>query len=332
MKQPKHEEYARPSLPAKYADVAMFKAESFSDVDLTTGVVPKVSLLWMTPDPMGAIAAMAAMYEGRVIRNLGELTNHDRWRYFQDVLSTHLDTPLEAVKFQFLLEGVDRGCTHQVVRARHQTYAQESLRFAVVDDLAGGTSLPPSLWGTDPTEHPVDIETPEERARAEMRQVWDNALATVSEAYASLIDRGMPAEEARGLLPHATATRIIVVTDLRTLKAEAGNRLCTQAQFHWRILFNGILNAIREYHGTGAETWQQEDIANSALFRPVCYQMGKCPFKASFDRACSIRGRVDANAEDGIPSDRWHESHNGSAGRIRHEEWLMDPAAARRRS
>jgi flavin-dependent thymidylate synthase len=334
------------ALPAKFADVAMFQAEAFDGVDLTTGVVPSVRLLWMTPDPLGAIASMAAMYEGRVIRDLSELGIVDRKKYFEDVLSTHLDTPLEAVKFQFLYEGVDRATTHQVVRARHQTYAQESLRFAVVDDLSGGTSLPPSLWGTDPELDPFNHPSPEEQALHEMRQVWDDALAKISEAYTALIDRGMPAEEARGLLPHATATRMVVVTDLRTLKAEAGNRLCTQAQFHWRILFGAIVDAIRNYGSTNVggglgeirdhfpeHQWQYAAIADSSLFRPVCYQIGKCPFKASFDRACSIRGRVDLFERHGIPSSQWDDGSKVINGvPIKNEEWLMDPSAARRSS
>jgi flavin-dependent thymidylate synthase len=348
------------NLPMKWADRAMFQAEGHGEVDITTGVVPSVKLLWMTPDPLGAIASMAAMYKGEVIRDLDELTNSDRISYFRDVCNTHLDTPLEAVKFQFLYEGVDRATTHQVVRARHQTYAQESLRFAVIDDLARGSSLPPSLWGTDPSQ-PLERPAPEERAREEMRQVWDSALSAVSEAYQSLVNRGMPAEDARGLLPHCVATRMVVVSDLRTLKAEAGNRLCTQAQFHWRILFMQIVDAIRNYRpeGTGRtmvkngddgewrvvghpDRWQFEELANSSLFRPVCYQIAKCPFKASFDRHCNIRERVEIRARHGSNDSReWHKpllyddpdapGGYGKSEGIKNEEWLADPAAARRK-
>lgn len=300
-------------LPVKWADRAMFQAEGFGDVDLATGVMPSVRLLWMTPDPLGAIAAMAKMYEGKVVRDMGELTYEDRRSAFENVLKTHLDTPLEAVKFHFLFEGVDRATTHQVVRSRHQTYAQESLRFAVVDDLVGGTSLPPSLWGSESGKSQAELSemSPEAREQYEMRYVWDDALNAVSEAYAQLINLGMPAEEARGLLPHATATRIQVVTDLRTLKAEAGNRLCTQAQPHWRLLFSKVVDAIRMY-GTinpreqvSGGHWQFNALADSAIFRPVCYQIGRCPFKASFDRHCSIRGLVDEGRFDDIDPLEW---------------------------
>lgn len=341
-------------LPVKWADEAMFQAEGFGDVDLTTGVLPSVRLLWMTPDPLGAIAAMAKMYEGKVVRDMGELTYEDRRSAFENVLKTHLDTPLEAVKFHFLFEGVDRATTHQVVRSRHQTYAQESLRFAVVDDLRGGTSLPPSLWGSRPLEDELSHDYGEEGRQEQtaqtqaMRYVWDDALRSISTAYDALIGMGMPAEEARGLLPHATATRIQVVTDLRTLKAEAGNRLCTQAQFHWRLLFSKVVEAIRMYgvinprEQVSGGHWQFNALADSEIFRPVCYQIGHCPFKASFDRACSIRQRVDIRAKHGSTDSReWHKpllyddpSAEGGYGKsegIRNEEWLMDPSAAVRR-
>src|SRR4051812_13261704 len=47
-----------------WVDPAMYTAEP------TEGVLPKVTLLSATPDPLGALGAMCAMYEGRVIRDL----------------------------------------------------------------------------------------------------------------------------------------------------------------------------------------------------------------------------------------------------------------------
>jgi hypothetical protein len=83
--------------------------------------------------------------------------------------------------------------------------------------------------------------------------------------------------------------------------------------------------------------------------RPVCYQQGKCGFMAQFDRGCTIRERVEANAKFGRPSSEWHlplhgmVSHEGVDGfvgkergviveAIKPEEWLADPTAARRRA
>lgn len=327
------------------------------------GVEPRVTLLSMTPQPLAAVAAMAFMYEGRVIRDLSELTDLEIKEKWYDVLSTHLDTPLEAVQLHFLIEGVDRSFTHQLVRQRvGAAYAQESLRFAVVDDLMQATTLPPSLAGTVPARDWVGSDgwvnaDGEATLRQTWRAVWDQAMHTLDGAYTALVDAGMPAEEARGLLPHATATRVVYVTNLRALKDHAGNRLCTQAQFHWRQVFALIIDAIRNYglrfdfrdakESLTYDNWQYEAIADSKLFRPVCYQLGRCPFKASFDRACNIRERVDIRAKHGATDpDQWHKPfiydnpdykktdegmhrpYVTSEG-IDPAEWLANPGAAR---
>jgi flavin-dependent thymidylate synthase len=285
------------------------------------GVLPKVTLLWMTPDPLGAVAALSAIYSGRVVRSLEEVTDDQRMQALVDVQKTHLKAPLEAVKLHFLIEGVDRAFTHQHVRQRTAVYAQESMRFAVLGDLLDATTLPPSLAGTkrwekdDRGDHAALFAPNNEAQR--WRNLWDDTIKEIDAAYHKLVDAGMPSEEARGLLPHCTATRIHYVTDLRNLSDHAGNRLCTQAQFHWRLVFAGIVQQIAE-HDPNPEAefdqhWQFVALAESGLFRPVCYQLGHCPFEASFDRACTIRDRVQ----------------QGRFKDINVAEWLADPSAAR---
>lgn len=284
--------------------------------DADRGVLPKVTLLWMTPDPLGAVAALSAIYSGRVVRSLGDVTDDDRMQALVDVQKTHLKAPLEAVKLHFLIEGVDRAFTHQHVRQRTAVYAQESMRFAVLGDLLDATTLPPSLAGTIRTNPDDNWDPPVEAQR--WRNLWDDTIRAVDSAYHRLVESGMPSEEARGLLPHCTATRIHYVTDLRNLSDHAGNRLCTQAQFHWRLVFAGVVQQIAEYDPNPGDVfedrfWQFQAIAESGLFRPVCYQLGHCPFEASFDRACSIRERVQLGLWD----------------QINVAEWLADPSAAR---
>lgn len=340
--------------------------------DETTGVLPKVHLLSMSADPLGEIASACLMYEGKPVYSLADITDDQRRHYWEQARATHLRAPLEYVHFHFMLEGVDRAFTHQHVRQRTAVYSQESLRFAVVDNLLEGTSLPPSLHGTV-SLYGSGVDLEHESKEQVQRDNWDEALRTVQDAYQRLVNSGMPAEEARGLLPHATATRIHYDTNLRNLLDHAGNRLCTQAQFHWRLVFAQIAQAIREYKfnddncytlgdgscvGTGLcmhspDMWQFRELAK--VFKPVCYEQGKCPFNASFDRSCSIRERVELFAKHGIPSSEWHDDHIladrflylGTQEElpmyqrridpeatfvpgIRTEEWALDPAAARR--
>lgn len=326
----------------RYVDAAMYAAEP-----LKADEGPKVYLLSMSPDPLGTIAACAKIYRGEVVRHMSEITDAERVSYFEDMQRTALDAAFETVQFHFLLEGVTRAFTHQLVRQRMgAVYFQESLRFAVKEDMREGVALPPSLAGT--ADHAVG-GVPEGHSELDdseaqkMRDTWDMAVGRIQEAYLDLINAGMPAEDARGLLPHAQTTRVHYVVNLRALKMHSGLRLCTQAQAEWRQVWAGIVqsingkNILRDTESTNDEdmvwtgaspdqadgingVWMADKLA--ALFRPVCYQTGACQFEASFDRYCSIRERVQEHAKAGTPSSEWSN--------IAPVEWLANPNAARK--
>lgn len=330
-----------------WADAAMYRSEPMPE-DAIVG--PRVHLLSMTADPLGVIAAGAMMYEGKVIRRLSDVTDEDRRHYSTQLMSTHLKAPFELVDFHFMIEGVTRSFTHQMVRQRTAVFMQESLRFAVKENLDAETPLPPSLAG---------LKDDDPRVR-----IWRGAINHAQDRYEALVSAGVPAEDARGLLPHQTTTRLHYKTNLRNLLEHAGNRLCTQAQFEWRAVWLQIVQAIKDYgdesQGSFAQAgqgyrqrhqWQQEALAQ--IFRPVCYLTGKCEFKASFDRSCSIRNRVEANNEIGRGSADWADEYDVVEGNpivsgvgpqsvvrdeknrpvfigaIQPREWLFDPAAAR---
>lgn len=338
-----------------WADEAMFEAEPLGyDVNKEG---PRVHLLAMSADPLGQIAAMAMMYEGKVVRDLSQITDEQRKHYFEQIKKTHLKAPFEAVSLHFMIDGVTRSFTHQMVRQRTAVFAQESLRFAVKDTIDEEVALPPSLRSLKDDDPRVVL--------------WKTAVNKTDDVYHALVDSGVPAEDARGLLPHNITTRLNYVTNLRNLQDHAGMRLCTQAQFEWRTVWVRIVEAIRNYgkdmdwretpryfrdsaYADGSRgpqsvssSWQFELIAD--LFRPVCYLTGKCEFKADFDRKCKIRDRVDANHEIGRNSSEWGEpvslgipvygsghgvSRDGEdrpviINAINPAEWLTDPSAAR---
>ena len=279
-----------------YVDKAMYEAEEMETI------VPQVTLLSATPDPLGSLSAMSAIYEGRVVRHLGELSDAERNHYWDESFKTHLKAPWESIDLHFLVEGVTRAFTHQMVRQRTAVFAQESLRFAVKENVA---ARPGVQIARDPG----------------LRDVWEQQMDSIWDAYKYLIGAGVPAEEARGLLPHDTLTRLHYKTNLRNLADHLGNRLCTQAQFEWRMVAAQLKEAIRTYrsrylvagefrHQTAA--WQWKTIADSPIFQPVCFTVGHCPFKADFDRGCTIRERVDA----------------GKFDEIEEREWMADPTAA----
>ena len=345
----------------KWADEHQYDAEPQPGATADQGVMPSVHLIHMPDDPLGVLAAQNAIYKGVVVRNLAEVTDDDRRQALDDMMKTTLQSPLEAIKMHFLFEGVDRAFTHQHVRQRTANFGQESLRFSVVGPLIDATTLPPQLHGTERSlnldyavkqsfEHLTDSReftyaSEDDRNRA----VWDWVIMQIDAGYHYLVEHGLAAEEARGLLPHATATRIHYQTDMRGLMKVMGERLCTQAQFHWRTVAALVQNAVRNYtpdfsfveptDGRGYDyidawqdkyRWQFELIADSGIFRPVCYQTGHCMFKASADRGCTIRERVEHFASINLPSDRWHETNPDHYYKgIDIREWLLNPAAAR---
>lgn len=357
----------------KWADVAMFTAKP---IDVAEG--PSVQLLSCNNDPLGTIASVAKIYKGESVKSLAQITDEERRFYLADVRKNVLAAPLEFVNFHFLISGVTRGFTHQMVRQRTATYGQESMRFAVKETMPVG--YPPSLNGTVPWQdwlaqcaaelYPAAHvrsyeqvmnqvnEYANKRATREQlwRKLWDESVKATETAYNGLINSGMPAEDARGLAPTNVLTTINYNTSLRGLLDHAGLRLCTQAQFEWRLVWAKILEAIREYGiGQGYEktknghlmadrsTWQFDELAT--IFKPVCYQKGSCQFMSDLDRSCTIRDRVNAFAAHGVPSRHWDgdfpiwpknaPAFDSSVNPevilhgIRDEEWMLDDKAAR---
>jgi len=287
-----------------YVDKSMYPAEPMP------GTLPTVTVIQSTPDPLGSIAAAVGIYSGKVHRDKGVITDDERGDAWDAMLSTTLNAALEFVEVHLMVEGVTRAFTHQMVRQRTACYAQESLRFAVKENMAEACQLPPSLAMLPANDPRV--------------QLWDQTLISIQSAYDLLIANGIPAEDARGLLPQAVTTRLHYTTDLRNLMNEVAKRTCTQAQFEWRHYVTGLraaLGQIKNSYLTAVsddydfeevdDNWQWQRIAQS-IVRPPCYRAGHCTFMAEFDRPCTIRDRVQ----------------RGEFSTIDESEYLLDPRAA----
>lgn len=271
----------------KWSDSFMFKAEESNAAEGT-----KAYLLGGPTDPLGQIAACCKMYKGEVVRDLRDVTDAEREEYLREIQKTVLAMPLEAVNLHFMLEGVTRSITHQIVRQRTAAYAQESMRFAVKEDMATAVALPPSLENTLSLEDLVQKDLAQrlsfglingedeawlsdhragvrERALSDggaqkWRIRWDESLANNSEAYLEMINDGMPAEDARGMSWHNVTTRMNYITNLRNWYDTMSKRVSDQAQFEWRVLAMQMALAMREF-GKSAEyevRLTQEDIDN----------------------------------------------------------------------
>lgn len=353
----------------KWADKSMFEAQEETD-DIV------VSMPSATHDPMGVIAMGALGYGGRTITDLREITDEDRVQGLQEMAKTILAAPTEFVSMHFVIEGIHRGLTHQMVRQRTAVYVQESMRFAVKSDPAKATALPPSLEGTLSLQGLVNKEigrrqelglsvepglftwmsmiTKEVEERAmnaggaqANRLRWDSATEVIGHAYLDMINNGMPAEDARGILPTNIKTKIQYDTKLRGFLEQMGARVSDQAQFEWRQIVRGMVMAMRDFGAANSyQLWATRDqyaawadegndrhlwihdsrtlpdgteqvlVSRSQLWQwreisklilPPDFKLGRRAFGASMDRPSRIAERVEAFAAAGVPSSKWLE-------------------------
>lgn len=315
-----------------WADVAMWKAPKHTDPQK-----PKVTVSMCTPDPLGVMAMVNAQYTGRNLTSPTQVTEDERREAWEAATVSKLsETPLEWIQWSINFENVSRAFTHQLVRTRMATYAQESQRFAVKDNVRDSTKLPPSLAGTLPWEEfcaarRAEGVDPEMNISKEQtwRNIWDNALDVVDSAVGNLINSGMPAEDARGLLPTNMLTRVHMRVDMKTLLNLAGARLCTQAQAEWRAVFAELAKAIRIYalDQPVEHHWQYHLIQDS--FRPICFAANRCTMKARSDRYCAIREQVDLFEAAGVKSDEWENDASWQLGirPIHPAQWIAADAA-----
>ncbi len=132
---------------------------------------------------------------------------------------------IEHASATFEISGISRACSHQLVRHRLASYSQESQRYVSMDDPE---------WVIPPTV----------AADPEARAIWDRFAEQVREAYRALRERGIRKEDARFVLPNATATRIVVTMNFRELLHVFRLRISPHAQWEIRQVAVRMLEAI----------------------------------------------------------------------------------------
>jgi thymidylate synthase (FAD) len=158
----------------------------------------------------------------------------DPGKFLQARIREGHESIIEHASVTFDISGISRACSHQLVRHRIASYSQESQRY--VDMSAPEFVVPPSVAES-----------------AEARVIWDQFLAQVGEAYRRLRALGVRKEDARFVLPNATATRIIVTMNFRALRHFFQVRCEKAAQWEIRAL---ALEMLRQVHGVAPAVFQ----------------------------------------------------------------------------
>lgn len=184
--------------------------------------------MYHTTDPERAIASAARLCYAPVgaAELLETMSPEAVRRVLKTVITSGHLSALEHASYTFAVEGVSRAMTHQLVRHRLASYNQQSQRYVRYDS-------PPTF-----------VEPESVAADAEAHAIFERATSEAFTAYRSLVDRGIPAEDARYVLPNAMETKIVITMNVRELLHFFELRCCKRAQWEIRELALRMLELV----------------------------------------------------------------------------------------
>jgi thymidylate synthase (FAD) len=125
----------------------------------------------------------------------------------------------------------DRGVSHEIVRHRMASYAQESQRYINYSkEKHGGelTFIEPCFWTHDNFAY----------------MAWKNHCAVTEKLYLELLSCGNSPQEARSVLPNSTKTEIVMTLNLRSWRNFFKLRLAKDAHPSMREVANLIFDEL----------------------------------------------------------------------------------------
>lgn len=146
-----------------------------------------------------------------------------------DYIANTLRSSWEFVDYTFEIQGVTRAFTHQFVRTRTGTYAQQAQR---VVDMTSFDTLCPLAVVKDPNSHAI----------------WTATTRAIALGYETLINFGHAKQDARGLLPTNVLTNIIAKFNLRTLADLVGKRDNPRAQGEYTEVIKAMVKEMLLVH------------------------------------------------------------------------------------
>jgi thymidylate synthase (FAD) len=187
-----------------------------------------VKLIGYTPKPE-KIPAMAGMLthstskpedlEGADAKKLNAV--------LEEVLKMGHTSVIEHTSFTFAISDVSRSLTHQLVRHRIASYAQQSQRYVDFKEINYVT--PPTIT-----------------KNKKMKKAYDETMKNIWKEYNKLREMGIPAEDSRFILPNAACTNIMVTMNARSLLNFFELRTCQHAQWEIRKLAQKMLDEVKK--------------------------------------------------------------------------------------
>lgn len=163
---------------------------------------------------------------------------------------------LEHGSVTFLITGVSRALSHQLVRHRIASYTQQSQRYTNMEEF--NHVVPESI-----------------KNNKQAYSLFKRTMVDLKEAYKELVElleadkiKGAK-EDARFVLPNACATQLVMTMNYRELGDFLGKRMCNRAQWEIRELATEIYKLMNKYEPTLFGP-------NGVFKGPKCENLGYC--------------------------------------------------------
>ena len=156
-------------------------------------------------------------------------TIEEKLKLLNYVISSGHHSVLEHVQLTFLIEGIDRQISHQWLRHRLCSISQQSQRYVEFKDGKFDYIIPKNIEVVD-----------------SLKSDFEATMKYLGMMYDKFIKAGVPAEDARAVLPNACCTNLTWSCNLRELIWVMGERRCTCAQEPTRKLASAIAKEVEE--------------------------------------------------------------------------------------
>lgn len=189
----------------------------------------KVTLLNSTPAPEKTIVLAARLcYSDSGISQLEKKIEDISYeKFLGKILKMGHLSVLEHAGFTFGIEGISRAASHQLVRHRLASYSQQSQRYVKFSE-------------------PEFVTPSTIRKSNNMGKKFSDTIASLYGFYNEMLEAGIPAEDARYILPNAAETKIIVTMNARELLHFFGLRTCERAQWEIRDMAKKMLALVKK--------------------------------------------------------------------------------------
>lgn len=169
--------------------------------------------------PSEIVAKEGVKYFGSKASDGGAGTDADR--LFRMIVRSRHTSTLEHLSFTFAIEGVSRALLAQLTRNRvgfsFSVQSQRYVRMGSDDKIGGFDYVVPTTVTEDKTVDMYDFVYGAPMEDRPSPEIFAEAMAIAQQTYDKLREAGVPAEDARAVLPQSAATNLVMTANLRSL-------------------------------------------------------------------------------------------------------------------